>query len=196
MFQHTAARRRLPWIIKHFCVHWLFQHTAARRRLPQFQNHDNYKWFVSTHSRPKAAAEIDNKNQRYLASFNTQPPEGGCRMLANHTKQQRKFQHTAARRRLRPHLLFYNCCTSVSTHSRPKAAANQVLNQALKTACFNTQPPEGGCRGREPCSGKKGGFNTQPPEGGCDHSSLRGAHFFVSTHSRPKAAALYVQLEY
>ncbi len=33
---------------------------------------------VSTHSRPKAAAFIDDKGKYNSGSFNTQPPEGGC----------------------------------------------------------------------------------------------------------------------
>ena len=35
----------------------MFQHTAARRRLPDDDNRSLFKWFeVSTHSRAKAAA--------------------------------------------------------------------------------------------------------------------------------------------
>ena len=78
-----------------------------------------------------------------------------------------QFQHTAARRRL---LLGYRNVRprySVSTHSRPKAAA-----------FFKPVQP---CRGRS--------FNTQPPEGGCGRLKLPLAFVLVSTHSRPKAAA-------
>ena len=81
----------------------------------------------------------------------------------------------------------------------------------MQLACFNTQPPEGGCYAAgKPLKGlivsthsrpkaaackrrkerfRLQSFNTQPPEGGC----MRYAHFapshLVSTHSRPKAAA-------
>ena len=105
-FQHTAARRRLlcSYITAYPTIR--FQHTAARRRL-----HNLGVFFftciqVSTHSRPKAAACSPRLSVTDIESFNTQPPEGGCRLL--------------------------NCLikvSSVSTHSRPKAAA--LLNQRI-----------------------------------------------------------------
>ena len=55
--------------------------------------------------------------------------------------------------------------------------------------CFNTQPPEGGCR-LWPAPGLlAAGFNTQPPEGGCLALRSLAGMAVVSTHSRPKAAA-------
>ena len=75
------------------------------------------------------------------------------------------FQHTAARRRLAPHLAQQQIKAVVSTHSRPKAAGNlvethKIYNKFQHTAArrrldyrqnlgraeksFNTQPPEGG----------------------------------------------------
>ncbi len=78
----------------------------------------------------------------------------------------RKFQHTAARRRLvfqafyavlvvlvsthsRPKAAGFSCLFSfanftVSTHSRPKAAGFAKGFYLRDTPCFNTQPPEGG----------------------------------------------------
>ena len=60
-----------------------------------------------------------------------------------------------------------------------------------RSCCFNTQPPEGGCRRPAPCRRPaRSRFNTQPPEGGCVvfvPSLFRKSD--VSTHSRPKAAA-------
>ena len=56
------------------------------------------------------------------SGFNTQPPEGGCLILPILQKSAQKFQHTAARRRLRRFIL-----------------------SPCKPCCFNTQPPEGGC---------------------------------------------------
>ena len=56
------------------------------------------------------------------------------------------------------------------------------------TACFNTQPPEGGWKTllfgvlTFVC------FNTQPPEGGWVTSPTFAVSAKVSTHSRPKAA--------
>ena len=57
--------------------------------------------------------------------------------------------------------------THVSTHSHPKVAAFLQLRYAPISACFNTQPPEGGC--------------LQP------HGVVNIAA--VSTHSHPKVAA-------
>ena len=99
---------------------------------------------VSTHSRPKAAGMCcDNgKVQPYcfntqppeggwvfgcvqpfvMVGFNTQPPEGGWFRVVAFDIYFRRFQHTAARRRLVSNP--YKGCSirSVSTHSRPKAA--------------------------------------------------------------------------
>ena len=55
---------------------------------------------VSTHSRPKAAASIIAIKRSYYHSFNTQPPEGGCKGLDVFFATTQMFQHTAARRRL------------------------------------------------------------------------------------------------
>ena len=89
----------------------MFQHTAARRRLLNAVPSLVKKCGVSTHSRPKAAAVLKWYSKRDfglfqhtaarrrllaygfitpddLASFNTQPPEGGCTrcgLLANET---------------------------------------------------------------------------------------------------------------
>ena len=120
--------------------------------------------FVSTLSRPKAAG-LTARSAKTCISFNTQPPEGGCRMDCpilshrnvstlsrpkaavpqvamqhltvgfQHSAARRRlyhvsnpawvavlFQHSAARRRLLPLFLFRQL-TTVSTLSRPKAAA-------------------------------------------------------------------------
>ena len=79
-----------------------------------------------------------------IVSFNTQPREGGCTnplLLKYHSD---KFQHTAARRRLRHRTLTRNASQS-----------------------FNTQPLEDGCGGVNPAADPRQGFNTQPLEGGC-----------------------------
>ena len=78
LFQHTAARRRLLKLNGPLNGGLMFQHTAARRRLQQHFPRDYQKILVSTHSRPKAAANP----------------------LALFPNKQRSFQHTAARRRL------------------------------------------------------------------------------------------------
>ena len=122
LFQHTAARRRLPLLRDRESMPCWFQHTAARRRLPRL---------IYTYNRPH------------------------------------KFQHTAARRRLRLGAGGGGACVTVSTHSRPKAAARIAPRRRIRVAGFNTQPPEGGCKTYA--------------------ARAEGAH--VSTHSRPKAAA-------
>ena len=38
-----------------------------------------------------------------------------------------------------------NVLHKVSTHSRPKAAASSLAEIDLEQTSFNTQPPEGGC---------------------------------------------------
>ena len=99
---------------------------------------------VSTHSRPKAAADNTQSGGTGKRSFNTQPPEGGCSGIEVLSGGHPKFQHTAARRRLR----------------LPKGYAENPC-------CFNTQPPEGGCSTLFGCDSIYYCFNTQPPEGGC-----------------------------
>ena len=143
---------------------------------------------VSTHSRPKAAGYVDHLVRR-LRCFNTQPPEGGWlsqipkwlyRHVSTHSRpkaadlsellpaNRHKFQHTAARRRLigQGSLVRYMI---VSTHSRPKAAGERMCPACMDGRGFNTQPPEGGCR---------------------LHAYQCQTATFVSTHSRPKAAVV------
>ena len=99
LFQHTAARRRLAKHIKTKRKLGWFQHTAARRRLEPGAGNAQYRFDVSTHSRPKAAGfklhrviirTVVSTHSRPKAAgpspvptdtsgfrFNTQPPEGG-----------------------------------------------------------------------------------------------------------------------
>ena len=140
-----------------------FQHTAARRRLANrsFQAH---------------AGDC----------FNTQPPEGGCK----------------AQYRAKPP-------TVVSTHSRPKAAVGkfgygrgrflfQHTAARRRLVVLEEDEPSGmvfqhtAARRRLLWRGRVFGnvkcFNTQPPEGGCRNNGKVIASFYVSTHSRLKAA--------
>ena len=55
------------------------------------------------------------------------------------------FQHTAARRRLHMANFIKLTLLDVSTHSRPKAAAHAYEQIKDRKGRFNTQPPEGGC---------------------------------------------------
>ena len=78
MFQHTAARRRLP------------SPSSVKRKILRVSTHSHPKAaaktglnryaskMVSTHNRPKAAAREVPSNRFNLGGFNTQPPEGGC----------------------------------------------------------------------------------------------------------------------
>ena len=82
----------------------------------------------------------------------------------------RRFQHTAARRRLGK-LQFQTACHLTFQHT----AARRRLAAVTSPMPFKF------------CS-----FNTQPPEGGWQPSLLQcRLSFVVSTHSRPKAAGLY-----
>ena len=126
-----------------------------------------------------------------MPSFNTQPPEGGWQISGQSGRQPLEFQHTAARRRLA-----FACGrvirrNAVSTHSRPKAAGRQNPSEHCRP-CFNTQPPEGGWAQAACTPAAPYRFNTQPPEGGWDRDEGWGADLTVSTHSRPKAAGLYL----
>ena len=98
---------------------------------------------VSTHSRPKAAGQLRQRLFRVLICFNTQPPEGGWGECAV------KYAGMAVSTHSRPKAAgplgsFTYRRPRVSTHSRPKAAGRNIRKTILFTACFNTQPPEGG----------------------------------------------------
>ena len=101
-----------------------------------------------------------------LTGFNTQPPEGGWSRKNSKDGKNKKFQHTAARRRLAQRS--YQTAKQFSfqhTAARRRLAAE--FQNPLFLSCFNTQPPEGGwlplLQTRRLSSGS---FNTQPPEGG------------------------------
>ena len=78
-----------------------------------------------------------------------------------------KFQHTAARRRLRqsPWLRRHSACFNTQP---PEGGCLPLLRQSDPRSRFNTQPPEGGCRASANRQSVAAGFNTQPPEGGCE----------------------------
>ena len=106
-------------------------------------------------------------------------------------KVKKLFQHTAARRRLEPLICCPKSASEVSTHSRPKAAGPCFITSATARNCFNTQPPEGGWAVLQRRAFQAARFNTQPPEGGWNNELGEARVFFVSTHSRPKAAGLW-----
>ena len=80
LFQLTAARRRLPPNTSSTIRTPKFQLTAARRRLLLRRDGGGGAHYVSTHSRPKAAAFVKRLERMGLIRFNSQPPEGGCRL--------------------------------------------------------------------------------------------------------------------
>ncbi len=176
----------------------VLQHRRDTRQIISFNTqppeggwgHDypyNPPCMVSTHSRPKAAAAglLRLYEVKGVSTHSRPKAAGHIRPLIR--KLQARFQHTAARRRLR----------------LPKHDQSHSLG-------FNTQPPEGGwyeqlktqktaqkfqhtAARRRLCTvallpSAVDCFNTQPPEGGwglpVDVITLDA----VSTHSRPKAA--------
>ena len=100
-----------------------FQHTAARRRLRKIRVDGGKFSFVSTHSRPKAAAHVDSSARFLLLGFNTQPPEGGCTQTLSDIEARIGFNTQP-----------------------PEGGCLFTVGKALKYEWgFNTQPPEGGC---------------------------------------------------
>ena len=165
-FQLTAARRRLPGPEHVQPVFALFQLTAARRRLLQ-----SCCRLCAPHrfnSQPlEGGCRLPRPNAKHQFCFNSQPLEGGCDCVISRDCVVEVFQLTAARRRL------------------PKRCKDISARES-----FNSQPPEGDCLAERGGGSVKGGFNSQPPEGGCVlHSIGVVIVHFVSTHSRPKAAA-------
>ena len=101
------------------------------------------------------------------------------------------FQHTAARRRLaglgkKPLLAFE------FQHTAARRRLAKYRGRIADVESFNTQPPEGGWRLNQPYAHTFGCFNTQPPEGGWDVLQSAMDFYFVSTHSRPKAAGTII----
>ena len=147
-------------------------------------------YFVSTHSRPKAAGPMmlfmfmlvlefqHTAARRRLGrfgrwrwwprfGFNTQPPEGGWGLILLGFRITTVFQHTAARRRL----------------------GNHAVRYSQRFFCFNTQPPEGGWAGlrHEACNKRSVSTHSRPKAAGL--TTHQNQHrCCVSTHSRPKAA--------
>ena len=102
------------------------------------------------------------------------------------------FQHTAARRRLQPQLGFYRGIGCVSTHSRPKAAAQALKLKVGNPTSFNTQPPEGGCFFYgDKFVGILAVSTHSRPKAAAIKNIDKVTTYGVSTHSRPKAAARF-----
>ena len=195
VFQHTAARRRLPkrttalhprlgfntqppeggcpWFKLAMHDDGMFQHTAARRRLSRLLPLTcALAMFQHTAARRRLVNLVVFLTP--VICFNTQPPEGGCGEYAVATNWR-----------------------GVSTHSRPKAAGVCKMSLLTRSSFQHTaarrrlawlmrRQAAGLRRTLSACCLNR--FNTQPPEGGCA-PFLGGRQIFaVSTHSRPKAA--------
>ena len=122
MFQHTAARRRLPLVDGALSMKLTVStHSRAEaaaisrfRYIPRASGFNTQprgggcKGYlprqpgrvVSTHSRAEAAAGSKIAPQCNPSCFNTQPRGGGCRASLSEKLERLEFQHTAARRRL------------------------------------------------------------------------------------------------
>ena len=167
-------------------------------------------FYVSTHSRPKAAG----KNPAIRAVDFTFQLTAARRRLVNQygvTLAAIMFQLTAARRRLVAKSPAHYRAAKVSTHSRPKAAGRPLLaNESEYSVSTHSRPKAAGNLYEYPLT-PSGSFNSQPPEGGwtldvcmlgheiafqltaarrrLDQArGVRVGRLQVSTHSRPKAA--------
>ena len=87
----------------------MFQHTAARRRLPSFIK-DRLKPICFNTQPPEGGCRNPREHLEELRGFNTQPPEGGCTKTSVDFNITLEFQHTAARRRLRGFILLTHLC--------------------------------------------------------------------------------------
>ena len=145
---------------------------------------------VSTHSRPKAAAYF---------------------LVKNATLE--KFQHTAARRRLRLAIDEHFGKLKMFQHTAARRRLHRAKQKPRLDDCFNTQPPEGGCNANNSGLQYSSKFQhtaarrrlratneTSTLSAKFQHTAARrrlhelSSHWqrfiIVSTHSRPKAAAV------
>ena len=144
----------------------MFQHTAARRRLVFSIYPLLFFALVSTHSRPKAAV-ANGKRGGLAIEVSTHSRPKAAAGAAGKDVMRLMFQHTAARRRLA-----WGWIKRLSESLFQHTAARRRLRQLHTNRCDQQ------------------GFNTQPPEGGCRKRLYRLSFQQVSTHSRPKAAAV------
>ena len=143
----------------------LFQLTAARRRLDGLSLASQRYTEVSTHSRPKAAG-VYRPNLRRIFKVSTHSRPKAAGLYAALFLRLRRFQLTAARRRLGLVLPVPMLPVNVSTHSRPKAAG-PICGVIFEAPAVST--------------------HSRPKAAGLIR--LAGSALApVSTHSRPKAA--------
>ena len=99
------------------------------------------------------------------------------------------FQHTAARRRLLKIGDLHLVKNSVSTHSRPKAAALPQRENALRYNVSTHSRPKAAASAYEFLKGLNLVSTHSRPKAAAAQSYHGNLYFDVSTHSRPKAAA-------
>ena len=122
-------------------------------------------------------------------SFNTQPPEGGCRRRTGHQRGLALFQHTAARRRLLAAVIYW--MTSIlfqHTAARRRllpVVAVEVPGQGFQHTAARRRLPD--CSVWIACIH---GFNTQPPEGGCVRISIKSVSFVKFQHTAARRRLL------
>ena len=120
-----------------------FQLTAARRRLVDGTTCNSSLYACFNSQPPEGGWKLVIFRLLQKTSFNSQPPEGGWPQMFVYRLVATTFQLTAARRRLA------SPCSSRSRRSS-----------------FNSQPPEGGWVLRSWYVITVRRFNSQPPEGG------------------------------
>ena len=169
-FQHTATRRWLRALLTSLSDVLTFQHTATRRWLRLLTEPMLTSCDVSTHSHPKVAAFGIPFLHPKGNSFNTQPPEGGCFVKARFKFCDFLFQHTATRRWLPLSRSLPSPLATVSTHSHPKVAAQDLSLVALPSVVSTHSHPKVAALIRHATGASVFCFNTQPPEGGCYRS--------------------------
>ena len=82
------------------------------------------------------------------------------------------FQHTAARRRLVVLTLTIAPAIAPFQHTAARRRLGSLPTPNWRLYCFNTQPPEGGWLGAIRNTSTQQSFNTQPPEGGWGYCPL------------------------
>ena len=168
-----------------------FQHTAARRRLLLKLQCDQFFVFVSTHSHPKVAArrkpalsmvsDVSTHSRPKAAAMRPSALDHDAWWVSTHSRAeaaankpymldpQLAFQHTAARRRLRDTGCACSDRSSVSTHSRTKAAARFPTRKKYRITVSTHSRPKVAAK----------------------HGITSQIKTHVSTHSHPKAAAMH-----
>ena len=166
----------------------LFQHTATRRWLHWRAPFAGCRYGFNTQP-PEGGCKIKQPLTTQSFSFNTQPPEGGCYSNCWRVSSDLSFQHTATRRWLLGPLDNW-LSIILFQHTATRRWLRRRFAAAVAHHRFNTQPPEGGCllliKGLAMTITVSTHSHPKVAAGGnsCDISFI-----VVSTHSHPKVAA-------